>query len=116
MTHLPRVNPSVETIFDWELRSAFTPRITCTTSGWTRAGQRTNNSKCAKTPKYLSAELASGASLLITMGCGDACPSVTGLEKGGIGPSKTPKASPLNVYVKYGMTFAHVFSLIRDHR
>lgn len=32
-------------------------------------------------PKYLSAELASSANLLITMGCGDACPFVPGLEK-----------------------------------
>jgi arsenate reductase len=31
-------------------------------------------------PKYLSRELASGANLLITMGCGDACPYVPGLE------------------------------------
>jgi arsenate reductase len=31
-------------------------------------------------PKYLSEELASGANLLITMGCGDACPYVPGLE------------------------------------
>ena len=31
-------------------------------------------------PKYLSEELAAGANLLITMGCGDACPYVPGLE------------------------------------
>ena len=32
-------------------------------------------------PKYLSLELASNANLLVTMGCGDACPFVPGLEK-----------------------------------
>lgn len=31
-------------------------------------------------PKFLSQELASTATLLITMGCGDACPYVPGLE------------------------------------
>ncbi len=35
----------------------------------------------SETPKYLSPELASTASLLVTMGCGDACPFVPGLEK-----------------------------------
>lgn len=32
-------------------------------------------------PKFLSPELASSANLLVTMGCGDACPFVPGLEK-----------------------------------
>jgi len=31
-------------------------------------------------PKFLSEELASKADLLITMGCGDACPYIPGLE------------------------------------
>jgi arsenate reductase len=31
-------------------------------------------------PKHLSGELARSASLLVTMGCGDACPYVPGLE------------------------------------
>ena len=34
----------------------------------------------AEQPKQLSDSLASGANLLITMGCGDACPYVPGLE------------------------------------
>lgn len=34
----------------------------------------------AAVPTLLTAELASDASLLITMGCGDACPYVPGLE------------------------------------
>jgi len=32
-------------------------------------------------PQFLSAELAQQATLLITMGCGDACPYVPGLKK-----------------------------------
>lgn len=32
-------------------------------------------------PQRLTAELAAGAALLVTMGCGDACPYVPGLEK-----------------------------------
>lgn len=31
-------------------------------------------------PKLLTREMAEGASLLVTMGCGDACPYVPGLE------------------------------------
>jgi arsenate reductase (thioredoxin) len=33
------------------------------------------------TPQLLTADLASGATLLVTMGCGDACPFVPGLKK-----------------------------------
>ena len=32
------------------------------------------------TPQKLTSELAAGASLLVTMGCGDACPYVPGLR------------------------------------
>jgi arsenate reductase len=32
------------------------------------------------TPRKLTAELAQGADLLVTMGCGDACPYVPGLR------------------------------------
>ena len=32
-------------------------------------------------PQFLSTELAKKATLLITMGCGDACPYVPGLKK-----------------------------------
>jgi arsenate reductase len=32
-------------------------------------------------PQRLTAELATGAQLLITMGCGDACPVVPGLQR-----------------------------------
>ena len=33
------------------------------------------------TPRLLTAELADGAELLVTMGCGDACPFVPGLRR-----------------------------------
>src|SRR5438552_5388508 len=33
------------------------------------------------TPRLLTAELAAGAELLVTMGCGDACPFVPGLRR-----------------------------------
>lgn len=33
------------------------------------------------TPRFLSDELARSASLLVTMGCGEACPFVPGLER-----------------------------------
>jgi arsenate reductase len=32
-------------------------------------------------PRLLTAELARGAELLVTMGCGDACPAVPGLRR-----------------------------------
>jgi arsenate reductase len=32
-------------------------------------------------PQFLSTELAQTATLLVTMGCGDACPYVPGLKK-----------------------------------
>jgi arsenate reductase len=35
----------------------------------------------AARPQRLTVELAGGASLLITMGCGDECPSVPGLQR-----------------------------------
>lgn len=35
----------------------------------------------SETPKFLSDELARNASLLVTMGCGEACPTVPGLRR-----------------------------------
>jgi len=35
----------------------------------------------ARTPRYLSDELAESATLLITMGCGEACPHIPGLRR-----------------------------------
>ena len=45
-------------------------------------------------PQKLTAALATGAALLITMGCGDECPFVPGLERADW-PLKDPKNQPL---------------------
>ena len=45
-------------------------------------------------PQFLSDELASSASLLITMGCGEACPLVPGLRRDDW-PLEDPKGKPL---------------------
>ena len=46
------------------------------------------------TPRLLTAELARGAALLVTMGCGDACPAVPGLRRDDW-PLPDPKGRPL---------------------
>jgi arsenate reductase len=48
----------------------------------------------ASTPQLLTKELASGAELLITMGCGDECPHVPGLRRDDW-PLEDPKGKPL---------------------
>jgi arsenate reductase len=48
----------------------------------------------ARRPQFLSDELAQGASLLVTMGCGDACPYVPGLHRDDW-PLRDPKGQPL---------------------
>jgi arsenate reductase len=45
-------------------------------------------------PRRLTADLAEGARLLVTMGCGDACPYVPGLERDDW-PLEDPKHKPL---------------------
>jgi arsenate reductase len=45
-------------------------------------------------PQFLSAELAQQATLLVTMGCGDACSYVPGLKKLDW-PLQDPKGQPL---------------------
>ena len=45
-------------------------------------------------PQKLTEGLARGANLLITMGCGDACPVVPGLERGDW-PLEDPKGKPM---------------------
>jgi arsenate reductase (thioredoxin) len=50
-------------------------------------------------PQFLSPELAQKATLLVTMGCGDACPFVPGLKKLGW-PLADPKGKPLEVVRK----------------
>lgn len=47
-----------------------------------------------ETPRFLSDELAQTASLLITMGCGEACPAVPGLLRDDW-PLEDPKGKPL---------------------
>ena len=44
-------------------------------------------------PQKLTAELAEGAEMLITMGCGDECPYVPGLRRGDW-PLPDPKGRP----------------------
>ena len=46
------------------------------------------------TPQKLTDELARSATLLITMGCGDACPVVPGLKRGDW-PLQDPKGQPI---------------------
>jgi arsenate reductase len=45
-------------------------------------------------PRLLTRELAEGAALLVTMGCGDACPYVPGLAKDDW-PLADPKGQPI---------------------
>jgi arsenate reductase len=49
----------------------------------------------AQRPQRLTAELASGAALLITMGCGDECPYVPGLARDDW-PLEDPKGKTLD--------------------
>ncbi len=46
------------------------------------------------TPRKLTVELAGGADLLVTMGCGDKCPYVSGLKVEDW-PLEDPKGQPL---------------------
>lgn len=48
----------------------------------------------AAKPQFLSDELAQTATLLITMGCGDACPYVPGLRRDDW-PLEDPKGKPI---------------------
>ena len=48
----------------------------------------------AAVPQRLTDELAAGAELLITMGCGDACPTVPGLRRDDW-PLPDPKGQPI---------------------
>jgi arsenate reductase len=53
----------------------------------------------ASKPQFLSTELARTATLLVTMGCGDACPYVPGLPKLDW-PLVDPKGKPLELVRK----------------
>jgi arsenate reductase len=47
-----------------------------------------------RVPQRLTDELASGASILVTMGCGEHCPVVPGLRRDDW-PLENPKGKPL---------------------
>jgi arsenate reductase len=47
-------------------------------------------------PQRLTAELAAGATMLITMGCGDECPVVPGVRRDDW-PLEDPKGKPIEV-------------------
>ena len=47
-------------------------------------------------PTRLTPELAAGASLLVTMGCGEACPAVPGVRRGDW-PLPDPKGRPIEL-------------------
>jgi len=49
---------------------------------------------CDAIPQFLSDELAATATLLVTMGCGEACPHVPGLERRDW-PLEDPKGKPV---------------------
>lgn len=57
-------------------------------------------------PQFLSAELAHQATLLVTMGCGDACPMFP-VRISSIGLCKTLRASLSEVSARSEMRFAH---------
>lgn len=65
-------------------------------------------------PQFLSSELAQKATLLVTMGCGDACPYVPGLKK--LDWALTdPKGKPLEVVRKIRDEIrSHVEALARE--
>lgn len=64
------------------------------------------------TPRKLTAELAAGSQLLITMGCGDECPFVPGVRREDW-PLDDPKGQPLeNVRVIRDQIRARVEALL----
>ena len=50
-------------------------------------------------PQLLTAELAQGAALLVTMGCGDGCPHLPGLQRDDW-PLADPKGQPAEVVAR----------------
>jgi arsenate reductase len=59
-------------------------------------------------PKKLTDHLASKAAMLITMGCGEACPVVPGVERDDW-PLEDPKGSPSTASGRSGRTWRGVF-------
>jgi len=63
----------------------------------------------------LTTELAQGAQMLITMGCGDQCPVVSGVKRGDW-PLEDPKGKPLETVRAIRDDIRNrVQELIRDH-
>lgn len=80
--------------------------IACAVSAGTRPGDRIHPEVVeamrevaidlsAAKPQLLTPELASGADLLVTMGCGDECPAVPGLRRADW-PLADPKGQPMD--------------------
>jgi arsenate reductase len=54
------------------------------------------------TPQYFSTDLAKDAHIVITMGCGDECPLIPGVERDDW-PIEDPKGKPAETVRRYGM-------------
>lgn len=66
------------------------------------------------TPRLLTTDLVRGATLLITMGCGESCPIVPGVERRDW-PLRDPKGQPLDVVrVIRDEVGAHVRALLQE--
>ena len=68
-------------------------RRACTPRCWRRC-ERSGVDLSAAKPQKLTDELARGASMLVTMGCGEACPVVPGLRREDW-PLEDPKGKPI---------------------
>jgi arsenate reductase len=67
-------------------------------------------------PQKLTAELAQGAELLVTMGCGDECPYVPGLRRADW-PLRDPKGLPMEEVRAIRETIrSHVQRLIEEEQ
>lgn len=66
-------------------------------------------------PRLLTPEMAEGAAMLITMGCGEACPVVPGVKRQDW-PTPDPKNEPLDVIREIRDRLrARVDELVRSH-
>jgi arsenate reductase len=67
-------------------------------------------------PRKLTDDLARGVSILVTMGCGEACPVVPGVERDDW-PLDDPKDQPIErVRSILGEVERRVHQLVREHR
>ena len=63
------------------------------TRKWSPPWEKKGIDLSAATPQYLSTDLAKDAHILITMGCGDECPLIPGVERDDW-PLEDPKGKP----------------------